>query len=100
MVSIDLKDEYLQVPMHPDIRKYLRFVAFGKVYQFKVLCFVLSTAPQVFTRVMVPVSAFLHRSGICLRCYLGDWLIQASSREQVLLALDTVLQKSSQCHLC
>ena len=35
--------------------KFLRFVAFGEVCQFKVLCFGLSTAPQVFTRVMVPV---------------------------------------------
>ena len=95
MVSLDLKDAYLQVPMHPESRKFLRFMACGKVYQFKVLCFGLSTAPQVFTRVMAPVSAFLHSSGIRLRCYLDDWLIQASSREQVLLALDAVLQLCS-----
>ena len=95
MVSLDLKDEYLQVLMHPESRKFLRFVAFGKVYQFKVFCFGLSTAPQVFTRVMAPVSAFLHRSDIRLRRYLDDWLIQVASREQVLLALDAVLQL---CH--
>ena len=52
MVSLDLKDAYLQVPMHPESRKFLRFMVGGKVYQFKVLCFGLSTAPQVFTRVM------------------------------------------------
>ena len=92
MVSLDLKDAYLQVPMHPESHKFLRFVAGGKVYQFKVLCFGLSSAPQIFTRVMAPVSAFLHRTGIWLRRYLDDWLIQASSREQVLLALETVLQ--------
>ena len=92
MVSLDLKDAYLQVPMHPESRKFLRFVAFGKVYQFKVLCFGLSTAPQAFTRVMAPVSAFLHQAGTRLRRYLDDWLIQASSREQVLLALESVLQ--------
>ena len=55
MVSIDLKDAYLQIPIHPESRKYLRFMAFEKVYQFKVLCFGLSTAPQVFTRVMALV---------------------------------------------
>ena len=81
MVSLDLKDAYLQVLMHPESRKFLRFVACGKVYQFKVLCFGLSTAPQVFTWVMAPVSAFLHRTGIRLHRYLDDWLIQASSRE-------------------
>ena len=62
------------------------------MYQFKVLCFGLSTAPQVFTRVMAPVSAIIHRMGVRLRRYLDDWLLQASSREQVLLALRTVLQ--------
>ena len=95
MVSLDLKDAYLQVPMHPESRKFLRFMACGKVYQFKVLCFGLSTASQVFARVMAPVSAFLHHSGIKLRCYLDDWLIQASFREQVLLAVDAVLQLCS-----
>ena len=64
----------------------------GKVYQFKVLCFGLSTAPQIFTMVMDPVSAILHRMEVRLRRYLADWLLQASSREQVLLALRTVLQ--------
>ena len=92
MVSLGLKDAYLQVPMHPDSRKFLRFMVGGNVYQFKVLCFGLSMAPQVFTRVMAPVSAILHRMGVRLRRYLDDWLLQASSREQVLLDLWTVLQ--------
>ena len=48
MISIDLKDASLQVPVHPDSRRFLRFVADGQVYQFKALCFGLSTAPQVF----------------------------------------------------
>ena len=38
------------------------------------------------------VSAILHRTVVRLRRYLDGWLIQASSREQVLLALETVLQ--------
>ena len=92
MVSLDLKDAYLQVPMHLESRKFLRFMVGERVYQFKVLCFGLSTAPQVFTRAMAPVSAILHRMGVRLRRYLDDWLLQASSREQVLLALRTVLR--------
>ena len=31
MISVDLKDAYLQVPIHPDSRKFLRFVVDGKV---------------------------------------------------------------------
>ena len=66
-------------------------MAFDKVYQFKVFCFGLSTALQVFTRVMGPVSAILHSHGIRLWRYLDDWLIPLSSREQV-LALRMVLR--------
>ena len=95
MASIDLKEAYLQVPVHPASRHFLRFVFRGQVYQFKALCFGLSTAPQVFTRVMAPVSAILHSLGIRMRRYLDDWLVQSSSRESLLTDLQTVL---SLCH--
>ena len=76
MASIDLKEAYLQVPVHPESRPFLCFVARGQVYQFTALCFGLSTAPQVFSRVMAPASAILHSWGICMRRYLDDWLVQ------------------------
>ena len=81
MASIDLREVYLQVPVHPESRRFLRFVAHGRTYQFKALCFGLSTAPQFFTRVMAPVSAILHSLGIRMRRYLDDWLVQASFQE-------------------
>ena len=92
MVSIDLKDAYLQIPIHPQSRRFLRFTAGGRAWQFKVLCFSLSTAPQVFTQVMALVSGFLHRLGAQMLRYLDDWLIMASSREEACWARDTVLQ--------
>ena len=95
MASIDLKEAYLQVPVHPASRHFLRFVFRDKVYQFKALCFGLSTAPPVFTRVVAPVSAILHSMGIRMRRYLDDWLVQSSSRESLLRDFQTVLQL---CH--
>ena len=91
MASIDLREVYLQVPVHSDSRRCLRFVAHGCAYQFKALCFGLSMAPQVFTRVMAPVSTILHSLGIRMRCYLDDWLVQSSSREGLLRDLTVVL---------
>ena len=91
MASIDLKEAYLQIPVHPDSRHFLRFVALGRVYQFSALCFGLSTAPQVFSRVMAHVSAILHSWGIRMRRYLDDWLVQSSSREALLHDLRVVL---------
>ena len=60
LVSLDLKDAYFQIPIHPSLRKLLRFTLEGTVYQFRALCFGLSTAPQVFTRVFTAVSAWAH----------------------------------------
>ena len=60
VVSIDLKDAYLQVPIHPDSHKFLCFVVDGTVYQFRAFCLGLSMAPQVFTRAMAPVSVMFH----------------------------------------
>ena len=91
MPSIGLKEAYLQVPVHPDSRRFLRFVAQGNVYQFSALCFGLSTAPQVFTRVMAPVSAILHSWGIRIRRYLDDWLVQSLSPESLLHDLQVVM---------
>ena len=97
MASIDLKEAYLQIPVHPDSRRFLRFVALGRVYQFSALCFGLSTAPQVFSRVMAPVSAILHSWGIRMRRYLDDWLVQSSSREALLRDLQVVLDLCQDC---
>ena len=60
LASLDLKDAYFQIPIHGSSRKLLRFMSEGTVYQFKALCFGLSTAPQVFTRVFAAVLAWAH----------------------------------------
>ena len=39
LASIDLKDAYFQIPVHPSSRKLLCFVSNDTVYQFKALCF-------------------------------------------------------------
>ncbi|XP_068210517.1 uncharacterized protein [Palaemon carinicauda] len=51
MLSLDLKDAYFPILVHPSSRKILRFM-WGEVdFKFHPLCFGLSTAPQVFTRI-------------------------------------------------
>ena len=91
MISLDLQDAYLQVPVHHNSRRYLRFVVAGEPYQFRVLCFGLTTAPQVFTRIMAPVSAILHRHGVRMLRYLDDWLILASTEIACIQSRDRLL---------
>ena len=91
MISLDLQDAYLQVPVHHDSRRFLSFVVAGKTYQFRVLCFGLTTAPQVFTRIMAPVSTILHRHGVRMLRYLDDWLILASTEIACIQSRDRLL---------
>ena len=74
-----------------DSRRYLRFVVGGRTYQFRVICFGLTTAPQVFTRIMAPVSAILHKYGVRMLRYLDNWLILASSEIACLESRDRLL---------
>ena len=91
LISLDFQDAYLQVPVHPQSRKYLRFCLGSQVYQFQVLCFGLSSAPLVFTRVMAPVSSTMHRSGYNILRYLDDWLVLGSSELEMTRARDFLL---------
>ena len=95
LASLDLKDAYYQIPIHPSSRKLLRFSSEGTIYQFSALCFGLSTAPQVFARVFAAVSTWAHSHGIRLLWYLDDWLVLASSEQEARQAVRSLL---SLCH--
>ena len=91
LASLDLKDAYFQIPIHRSSRKLLRFTSEGTVYQFRALCFGLSTTPQVFTRVFAVVSAWAHSHGIRLLRYLDDWLVHSSSEREAKQAVQSLL---------
>ena len=69
MVTMDMRDAYFHVPIHQESRPFLRFVFNSKVYQFRALCFGLTTAPQVFTRVLAPLAKIAHLAGIRIILY-------------------------------
>ena len=101
MISLDLKDAYLHVPILPAHRKYLRF-AFRdpqgdlQVYQWNVLPFGLSTAPRVFTKVLAPIMAWLRRHFVSIYPYIDDIFLRDVDRTSLLasrdLAMETVLR--------
>ena len=81
--SIDLKDAYFHVPIHPSYQKFLRFQVLGRVYQFVALPFGLNTAPRLFTKLSTQVKRMAVCRGIRVHQYIDDWLNRASSRELV-----------------
>lgn len=83
-VSLDLTDAYLHVPLRPSHSKFLRFaLSQEEQYQFTCLCFGLSTAPRVFTKIMVEIGAFMRQRGVRIYQYLDDWLLVGNRPEEV-----------------
>ena len=71
------EDAFYSIPITKQSRKYLQFIYNKKVYQFCVLPFGISTAPQVFSKILKPVIAPLRTRGISLIIYLDNLLIAA-----------------------
>ena len=81
--SLDLKDAYFHLAVHPSSRRFMRFVLKKTVFEFKALPFGLSPAPWIFTMIMSEVKAMAHSMNVKLYQYLDDWLIVDSSRQAV-----------------
>ena len=91
MVSLDLQDAYLQVPVPPSSQKLPEVCVGNSVLQFCALCFGLSTAPQVFTRIMAPISTIIYHYGFRILRYLDGWFVLGSSFREIVQARDFLL---------
>ena len=46
MISVDLKDAYFQISVHPDFQPYFHIALNGKVFQFKALLWSFHNSPR------------------------------------------------------
>ena len=91
MVSIDLKDAYLSVPVAKKDRPFLRFRWKGTLYEFQCLPFGLSSAPRVFTKLMKPVVSLLRRQGVRCIIFLDDLLVMKQTQEALMSTTRDIL---------
>ena len=90
-ISIDLKDAYFHILIHPAHRKYLRFCIQGKALQYRALAFGPKTSQRVFTKVVSVVAAYLRMQSIRLAVYLDDWLALNAVRKLLLRDRQVIL---------
>jgi len=91
MYKLDLKDAYFSVPLHQDSSKLITFQWKTKVYQCLCLCFGLGPTPKVFTKLMKVPIALLRKLDIRLIIFLDNILIMVSTKEDILMAKDTLV---------
>ena len=76
MFKFDLKSGYHHVDLHQDHQTYLGlswiFEGEKKYFQFTSLAFGISTAPQVFTKLLRPLVRKWRKSGFCIVVFLDD----------------------------
>ena len=83
-VSLDLRDFYLQLGLHPLHRRYCRFFdPLGRRWQWKVLAFGVSHAVRLVTKLLRPLIQQLRAMGIKVFSYVDDIVIMHQDREVV-----------------
>ena len=83
LASVDLRDAYYSVKIHPEDRKFLKFVINNQYWQFKALPNGLSTAPRLFTKLLKPVFALLRQAGHMVIGYLDDTILIGETEEKL-----------------
>ncbi|KAE8636869.1 hypothetical protein XENTR_v10003178 [Xenopus tropicalis] len=89
LVTLDIKDAYLHVPIFPPHWKFLRFAFKNRHFQFTSLPFGLTSAPRIFTKIM---AAALRSQGVSITPYLDDLLLKAPTLPAATAQLSRVLE--------
>ena len=80
--SIDFKDAFYSLRVHPSHRKYLRFIWKGELYQFRCLVMGLSEAPRKFTKIVKVMLSELRKQGILIVAFIDDTLVVDESEAE------------------
>ena len=89
-ISLDMANEFHQIPIHPNSTEYTAFVIPDGQYEYITMPLGLKNAPSVFQRTILMALGDLAYSYVVV--YLDDvLLIIADSIDQALARLDTVL---------
>ena len=89
MAKLDLKDAYFCVLLRKEFRKFIRFQWDGKLYKFLCLCFGLSPAQRIFTKLLKMSLTVLRRLNILIIINIDDILIIGRTRKEVESTRDT-----------
>uniref|UniRef100_A0A383WKW3 Reverse transcriptase domain-containing protein n=1 Tax=Tetradesmus obliquus TaxID=3088 RepID=A0A383WKW3_TETOB len=82
MMVVDMKAGYHQMPVKPGFRKLLCFAWKGKVYQWQVMPFGLSSAPRAYSKLARCLLKRWRAMGIRCSNYIDDFIFFAASLEE------------------
>ncbi len=77
--SLDLRDAYYSVPMTEKSQNFLKFEWKGQLYKYTAFPNGLACCPRLFTKLLKPVMAQLHRWGFISTIFIDDTLLMGDS---------------------
>ena len=87
--SLDLKDAYFSVNIHPQSRKFFRFKFQGILYQFRGLPQGFKDSPRIFTKIIKPILGILRTKGHKLVGYIDDFCVKGNSKKECTESIKT-----------
>ena len=77
--SLDLRDAYYSVHMIEKSQNFLKFEWKGQLYKYTAFPNGLACCPRLFTKLLKPVMAQLHRWGFISTIFIDDTLLMGDS---------------------
>ena len=103
MSSIDVSNAYCSIPVAICDQKYLMLQFAGQLYKFMCLPHGPTSAPRLFTKILEPVFAALHKEGHDIMGYLDDSILFGNNydacKAAVMLAVNLFQSLDFQVHL-
>ena len=90
--SIDLLSAYQQLSIDRRYQHLFGFRADDEIFRWRVGVFGIASLPRLFTRVIKPLMAHLHKAGVRCLAYLDDILIAAASKAESILHTSLTLK--------
>jgi hypothetical protein len=78
--KIDLKDAYFHVPVHTDLKPFLRHQVGNQIWEYQCGLFGLNIMPEVFMKLMKTFQKKWRQKGIQVYIYLDDILLVAPTQ--------------------
>ena len=75
LVTLDLKNGFHHIPIHPEYKDYFGFNWNDQFYRWNVLPFGWCNSPYFFGKTLKPVVQYLRSQGVRIVLYVDDFLI-------------------------
>ena len=92
MESIDLKDAFYSIPIHPEHQKYLKFVVLSKILQYVCMPNSYGPAMRIFTKVSKVFFSHLRSKGFVSVVVVDDSYLQGNTFKSCLHHIENTME--------